>query len=45
MDIVYVADGLYSKAPFIKLIKANNAGFIIVANPADHTEMEQILQG
>ena len=45
MDIVYVADGLYSKAPFIKLIKANNAGFIIVANPADHTEMETNIAG
>jgi len=45
MDIVYVADGLYSKAPFIKLIKANKASFIIVAKPGDHTDLVTNIAG
>jgi hypothetical protein len=45
MDIVYVADGLYSKAPFIKLLKANKATFIIVAKPTDHTDLENNISG
>lgn len=45
MDMVYVADGLYSKAPFIKLLKANKASFILVAKPGDHSDIETNISG
>lgn len=36
MPTVIVADGLYSKAPFIKLLQGNRLKFLLVAKDADH---------
>lgn len=39
MDIVVVADGLYSHVPFIKLLREKKLSFILVAKPDDHVAM------
>jgi len=36
LPLVWVGDGLYSKAPFIRKIKNNGYSFILVAKPKDH---------
>jgi hypothetical protein len=36
LKIAITADGLYSKQPFIDVLKANRMSFILVAKPTDH---------
>ena len=36
LPLVWVGDGLYSKAPFIEKIKDNGYSYILVAKPKDH---------
>lgn len=36
LTIAITADGLYSKQPFIDVLKANRMSFILVAKPTDH---------
>lgn len=36
LQMVITADGLYSKQPFIDVLKANRMSFILVAKPTDH---------
>jgi hypothetical protein len=36
LQIVITADGLYSKQPFIDVLKANRMSFVLVAKPTDH---------
>lgn len=36
LKMVITADGLYSKQPFIDVLKANRMSFILVAKPTDH---------
>lgn len=45
LDLVFVGDGLFSKAPIVKLIKKSKASFILVAKPADHVFLEENLCG
>lgn len=45
LDLVFVADGLFSRAPIVKLIKENGASFILVAKPTDHKDLENNLSG
>ena len=36
LKMVITADGLYSKQPFVDVLKANRLSFILVAKPTDH---------
>ena len=45
LKIVITADDLYSKKPFVELLKKLKMSFILVAKPTDHTILfEQVLQ-
>ncbi|MCB2147527.1 MAG: hypothetical protein KQI81_13710 [Deltaproteobacteria bacterium] len=37
LKIIITADGLYSKQPFVDVLKAARMSFILVAKPTDHT--------
>jgi hypothetical protein len=45
MDLVFVGDGLFSKAPMVQLIKNSGASYILVAKPTDHVSLETDLRG
>lgn len=45
MDLVFVGDGLFSKAPMVQLIKNSGASYILVAKPTDHVSLEADLRG
>lgn len=41
LPIVITADGLYSKQPFVDVLKSFHMSFILVAKPSDHTILFQ----
>jgi len=45
MDIVIVADGLYSHVPFVQLLRQHGVSFILVAKPGDHVALFEDLKG
>lgn len=45
MDLVIVADGLYSHVPFVELLKKYHLSFILVAKPGDHHALFEDLIG
>lgn len=45
MDLVIVADGLYSHVPFVQLLQKSNLSFILVAKPGDHQALFEDLKG
>lgn len=45
MDIVIVADGLYSHVPFVQLLRNHGLSFILVAKPDDHAALLEDLKG
>lgn len=45
MDLVIVADGLYSHVPFVELLRNNHLSFILVAKPTDHKALFEDLIG
>ncbi len=45
MDIVIVADGLYSHVPFVQLLRSHDLSFILVAKPSDHVALFEDLKG
>lgn len=36
LEVIIIADGLYSNAPFIRILKDKSCSFILVAKPDDH---------
>ena len=45
LDVIVLADGLYSKAPFIGHLRRHRFSFILVAKPKDHTSLFQDVEG
>jgi len=45
LDIVIVADGLYSHVPFVELLRQYKFNFILVAKPGDHVVLYEDLKG
>jgi hypothetical protein len=45
LDMVIVADGLYSKLPMIRAIREAGMAFVLVAKPSDHKTLEENLTG
>lgn len=45
MDIVIIADGLYSHVPFVLLLREQCLSFILVAKPTDHQSLFEDLRG
>lgn len=45
MDIVIVADGLYSHVPFVQLLRHHGLSFNLVAKPDDHVALFEDLKG
>jgi len=45
LDIVLLADSLYSKSPVIDLARSLNMNFIFVAKPGDHAHLQEQLVG
>lgn len=43
LNLIIVADGLYSKEPFIKLLIAHRMHYILVAKPKDHRSMMSLV--
>lgn len=43
MAMVVVADGLFSKLPLIKCIESARMEYILVAKPADHKNIEEMV--
>lgn len=44
LPLIWVGDGLYSKAPFIKTLKDNGYSYILVAKPNDHKYLYSEIQ-
>lgn len=44
LDLIIVADGLFSKEPMIKLTQSSGASYIFVAKPTDHKTLEENLE-
>ncbi|MBF0503037.1 MAG: hypothetical protein HQM09_23115 [Candidatus Riflebacteria bacterium] len=45
MDLVIVADGLYSHVPFVQLLLGLHLSFVLVAKPGDHQALFEDLKG
>jgi len=45
LDVVLIADSLYSKTPIMALAKSLNMNFILVAKPGDHSHLQEQLTG
>jgi hypothetical protein len=45
MDLVIVADGLYSHVPFVELLRKCHLSFILVAKPSDHQALFEDIIG
>jgi len=45
MDLVVVADGLYSHVPFVELLENCRLSFILVAKPGDHKALFEDVEG
>lgn len=45
MDLVIVADGLYSHVPFVQLLQESHLSYILVAKPGDHQALFDDLSG
>lgn len=45
LDIVLVADSLYSKSPMIELVRSSGMNYLFVAKPGDHPHLHTELTG